>query len=842
MIEPMSHHQEDDRLRVLGDLAILDTPPEDAFDHLVQAVAILTHVPICLVSLIDAERQWFKARTGLGASETPRSISFCGHAILDPEHRPLVIENATIDQRFAGNPLVTGEPRVIFYVGVPLIVRGQPIGTLCIIDHHPRVASLELIDALCHMGSQVERLIDLRRITLLHAKMAAESHAALSELQALFSILDTGIVIQNRSGHIIKHNRAAEQILGLSSDQLRGRSSYDPRWVTVSESGKIIPVDENPAVITQRTGRPRFNVIMGVNHPDGKRVWVRVNSFPLSAGAHSNGAVMVTFVDITDERNRARDAERSAKSLYQQIEISNNVKKDLQRTIDNIPALISYWGSDLRNQFANHAFSSRFSTSPSLVQGRHLRDVIGSGLFQKNWPHIENAMKGYTQEYERSDTDPAGTVRHYLTRFIPDIKEGHVVGFISLSTDVSIVRESRDLAIKARAQAEDATRDKSEFLENMSNEIRKPLNGINGMLKLLLDSQLRDEQRQHAELAQKNGTYLLKILDDILDYSLMDSGKLVISECECQPVRIVEECLDMIRDKGSEKNLRLVLKTELPTSLPVRTDPARIRQVVMNLLENAMEFTNEGSVTVTIGTRPNGSSESSILLDIAVSDTGIGIAQEQLPLLFTSYSRAHAAISRPFSGTGLGLPICQRLCRQMGGDLTVASRVGKGSTFAAQIVCMIVTVLAEPKNPPINLTIKPKAALNGRILVAEDDLDNAALTTAMLHRLGLTFDVVDTGDGAVSAISKGHYDLVLMDYQMPGKDGIEATIEIRSCDDTKRKIPIIGLTANAFSSELDRCRMAGMNDVLTKPVRFDCLVAIMAAWLPQRESLIEERA
>ena len=241
MLEPGPHPEEAKRLRVLRDLALLDTLPEESFDDLVQAAAALVDVPICLVSLVDEHRQWFKSRVGLDACETPRGISFCGHAILDPDQRPLVVEDASKDPRFSDNPIVIGDPRVIFYIGIPLVVEGMPIGTLCVIDHKPRQIAAKHLKILVGLARQVQRSIELRDRYNGQVLDAMSSRASSDELKTMFSVLDTGIAIQDKSARIIDHNRAAEIILGLTSDQLLGRTSLDPRWSSIRENGEPFP-------------------------------------------------------------------------------------------------------------------------------------------------------------------------------------------------------------------------------------------------------------------------------------------------------------------------------------------------------------------------------------------------------------------------------------------------------------------------------------------------------------------------------------------------------------------------------------------------------------------------
>jgi PAS domain S-box-containing protein len=326
MIEPGMHLSEVARLLVLRDLAILDTPAEVEFDGHVQTVASLTGSAICVVSLVDAQRQWFKARIGMAASETPRSIAFCAHAILVPEGHALVVADAMNDPRFADNPQVTGETRVRVYFGLPLNIHGLPIGTLSIIDHVPRQASPALIEDMQRLGRQVERLLETRRIHGIRLLHSSAPQSTGSDRQTIFSVLDTGIVIQEHEGRIIDHNQAAERILGLSSKQMLGGLSVDARWASVRESGELFRGDEPPSMATLRTGRPCSGVIMGIKRPDGTQAWISINSVPVPRSSPTAGAVLASFADITAERNRRFEVERSQEALRDQKVVAESMR------------------------------------------------------------------------------------------------------------------------------------------------------------------------------------------------------------------------------------------------------------------------------------------------------------------------------------------------------------------------------------------------------------------------------------------------------------------------------------------------------------------------------------
>jgi PAS domain S-box-containing protein len=290
------------RLAELRSYEILDTGADSSFDALTKLAAEILQVPIALVSLVDAERQWFKSNHGLAATHTSRELSFCGHVVADGA--PLVVHDALADARFADNPLVTGDPRVRFYAGVPLRTStGVDIGTLCAIDHVPRELTQSQMAALTLLAGLVMAAIEAHRN---QRQLVAERAAAVENahrFSVLFAAMAEGVVVQDRSGVILASNGAAERILGLTIDQINGRSSTDPSWRSVREDGTPFPGEEHPAMVTLQTGEPARDVIMGVHKPGGALTWISINSLPLRRDGEAHlDAVLTTFRDITEAR------------------------------------------------------------------------------------------------------------------------------------------------------------------------------------------------------------------------------------------------------------------------------------------------------------------------------------------------------------------------------------------------------------------------------------------------------------------------------------------------------------------------------------------------------------
>lgn len=298
MQAPGNPPNEEARLSALHSLNVLDTANEAAFDEIARLAAHVMEAPIALVSLVDSDRQWFKARYGLDATELPRPVSFCGHVVYDDAR--LIVRDALADPRFADNPTDLEDPRVRFYAGIPLRTDdGLVLGSLCVIDHEPRDPTPAQLDMLELLARQVSRLLDKRRLRLRLAAENVELFEAKHRLLSLFDVMAEGVVVQNQLGEIVSCNAAAATILGLSEDQLRGRTSIDPRWRSVRENGTAFPGAEHPAMHTIRTGERQRNVVMGVHTPDGRLTWISINSLPSRVHASVVEEVVTSFHDIT---------------------------------------------------------------------------------------------------------------------------------------------------------------------------------------------------------------------------------------------------------------------------------------------------------------------------------------------------------------------------------------------------------------------------------------------------------------------------------------------------------------------------------------------------------------
>jgi signal transduction histidine kinase/CheY-like chemotaxis protein len=415
--------------------------------------------------------------------------------------------------------------------------------------------------------------------------------------------------------------------------------------------------------------------------------------------------------------------------------------------------------------------------------------------------------------------------------------DGNYWGAIESIRDITARKRAEEDLLRSKERAESATRAKTEFLANMSHEIRTPLNAVIGLTGLLLEEDLTPAQKEHVEIIRSSGDALLDVLNNILDLTKIEAGMIDLEKEPFELKNCVEWAVSLVAADAKMKGLGTKIEIDDNTPAVVLGDPTRLRQILINLLNNAVKFTENGEVMVRVSSHPLGDGSERHEIHFVVKDTGIGIPDEKKDRLFQPFSQIDASMTRRYGGTGLGLAISKRLVEMMGGRIWVESKLGSGSTFHFT-VSALQTARAPSEALGSLLPLKRDSDLlpnlNLQVLLAEDNTVNQIVTRKMLGRLGLKADVAVNGLEVLEALAKRQYDVVLMDVQMPEMDGLEATRAIRRGWPSASQPSIIAMTASAMEGDREMCLEAGMDDYISKPIRLESLKTALEECSKQR--------
>jgi len=539
----------------------------------------------------------------------------------------------------------------------------------------------------------------------------------------------------------------------------------------------------------------------------------------------------------TNVENIVIDGKTYALATQLDITERRKVEDQLHATFNQAAVGIAHVGLDGKWINANNKLCEIIGYEKSELLQKTFQDVTHPDDLEKDLDKIQRILNGeiktYSLEKRYIRKDKRIVWINLTVSLVLDVK-GYPKNFIAVIEDIDarkIAESERAKATIREQSAQEATRLKSEFLANMSHEIRTPINGVVGMTGLLLDSELDTEQLECVETIRRSADTLLTVINDILDFSKIEAGKLEVEAVEFDLNQMILDVHRTMLFSARQKMLPLLLTGNRKWPTAFRSDPGRIRQVLNNLISNAIKFTHSGKVLLQVSHLKEDINSSVFKFEII--DSGIGIPAHALDRMFKSFSQADSTVTRRFGGTGLGLSISKHLVELLGGEIGVVSQEGKGSCFWFTLRLEKGGAIQADQSEQKFLAKRTiRDHQNYRILLAEDNVVNQKVALRQLERLGYRADAVGNGMEVIDALRSIPYDLVLMDCQMPELDGYEATRIIRKnktmpfCD-----VPIVALTANAIQGDMEKCLESGMNDYLAKPIRMDDLDRVIQGWL-----------
>lgn len=803
---PIPAH-EFDRLAELYRLKVLDTGVEGEFEEFTRLAAQICGTPIAVVSLVDSERQWFKSRYGLDATETPRDISFCGHAIHGQD--VFEVSNALEDWRFADNPLVTQAPDIRFYAGAPLLTQqGHAIGTLCVIDRVPHNLSDEQKNALAILSRQVVRQLERRLDRDRESELYQEISRQAKFQKVLLDSAVAGVISTTAEGVITSFNPAAERMLGYTADELVGkqgvsilhvREELEARAESLSaELGRQIGARESIVV----------KVLMGL--PDTREWHYRRKNGSLlpvmlsvSAMRDDEGA-LTGFVALAWDISERKLADLALRNSEARLQLAMSAARTSlwdAMPMEGTIALDARWGVMLG--MAPQDITLSFTGLVAMVP------VEEVPLIQAKMTAV---LKGEQEDYIAEHR-----IRHGDGHWIWIESRGRVIERDAQGRAVRMMGTNTDITERKRLDAM-----KGEFVSTVSHELRTPLTSISGALGLVCGGALgpvTEQAQSMLDIAYKNSQRLTHLINDLLDMEKLVAGQMRF-ELETQEIMpLVEQAVESMKTYAQQHQVALVIR-QRADGTKVKVDASRLQQVLSNFLSNAAKFSPSGSkVEVSVYSDKD-------VVKVAVQDRGPGIPEEFQKRIFQKFSQADSSDTRQKGGTGLGLAISKELIERMNGMVGFMSQKDQGARFHFELPLVRGDMLV----PTVNADEIPGAP---HLLVVEDDPDIARLLVLLLHGAGFNADVAGSGKEALQKLAQRRYVAMTLDLLLPDQSGVSIIRQLRSMKEHEC-LPIIVVSAYMHDGKLAINGDFAAVDWIDKPVEEPLLIEAVRRCLSAR--------
>ena len=780
------------RLAALHSLQILDTLPEERFERITRIAQRLFDVPIASITLVDANRQWFKSCLGMSLPETSRDIAFCAHAILGDE--ALVIPDAQLDPRFSDNPLVTDDPYIRFYAGQPLSgPNGHKIGTLCIMDPWPGQMSSADLQALKDLAVWAENelnSIQLSQVLIIQRQAEEAIQKSEARFRAIFEEAAIGIALLDMDGRLQGSNPALQGMLGYSAEELRSKVFTD----ITHPDDLMADVELYQDLVAGK--RSNYQMEKRYIRKDGSLVEARLTvSLVHSIGSEAQFAIGMVE-DITERRRAEEKLNETLVELQVQYREAERARSETRAVLDASGEAMILVSPDSRFLSVDRQFTELFGLSADKILGRRFDEL------QEDMERIFTDPAQFKARVAGTASDTEQQFTEIVAQRWPQQRE--------LELFSTPVRTSNSEHLGRLYVFRDVTRErevdrmKSEFVSLVSHELRTPLTSIKGYIDLLMDGdagELNEEQQEFLEIAKNNADRLVALINELLDVSRIESGKIELHRTALDLAGLISEVAQSLRPQIEAKGQHLIL--ELNETLPtVLGDADRVTQILTNLLSNAYKYTpSVGTITVVV----QAAEKDCVRVD--VRDTGIGLSTEEQAKLFTKFFRARNRTTQEVGGTGLGLTITRSLVEMHGGVITVSSTPGEGSTFSFTL-----PTTRERAESGTSSTI---AQSGGRILVVDDERDIANLIRRYLEHARYQVLIAHNAAETLSIAKTEHPDLITLDIMLPDADGF-TVLEWLKSDPATATIPVVLLS---MMDDVGRGKLLGAVDYLRKPIQ-----------------------